>query len=203
MSEWQRGCSLDNQSEDEAKKGGANSRNFERERGSLQDQTAAKSSGFSSGRGGGGHRDRGRDSGDSRPCHAFQRGECRHGNDCRYLHQQLVGKACSAPTSATTTSAAAIGSLDHIQPTSQSMIVQPPTLAAKKMKCPPALFRSRDLLFKGISLAQRRHIVMDTVASFSVTESQMADKMTDKILQLAENVKPHNNVIFDGMACVG
>lgn len=71
------------------------------------------------------------------------------------------------------------------------------------MKCPPRLFRSRDYLFKGIELAQRRNIVMDTVASFSVTESHMADKMTEKILQFAEKVKPHDNVIFDGMACVG
>jgi hypothetical protein len=44
---------------------------------------------------------------------------------------------------------------------------------------------------------------MDTVASFSVTESNMADKMSEAILQAAERVKPHDNVMFDGMACVG
>jgi hypothetical protein len=90
---------------------------------------------------------------------------------------------------------------DRRQPTSAT--VEQSTKPAKKMKCPPKLFRSRDFLFKGITLAQRRNIVMDTVASFSVTESEMADRMTDKILQFAEKLKPNNNVIFDGMACVG
>ena len=44
---------------------------------------------------------------------------------------------------------------------------------------------------------------MDTVASFSVTESDMADRMTKKIIQFAENKKASDNIIFDGMACVG
>jgi len=73
----------------------------------------------------------------------------------------------------------------------------------KVLKCPPALIRARDSLFQGLTWRQRSKIVIDAVAVFSVTESGMAEKMTATIKQIAEKVKPEDNVIFDGMACVG
>jgi len=138
---------------------------------------------------------------DSRPCHAFQRGDCRYGSDCRYSHQK-------SDTHLSETTVHRVGkSSESTAAPQQPIAVQKnndvTTTSKKNMKCPPGLFRSRDFLFNGISLAQRKNIVMDNVARFSVTESQMADKMTEKILEFAQRVKPSDNVMFDGMACVG
>ena len=188
------------------------SRNFERDRGST-------GGGSSSGWGRQGQVE----GADSRPCHAFQRGQCRDGDACRYLHQQqqqkqkqpISGSRADSTGSSTETAVSLQASSHSGHPSSTASSFEnttekeaPPqsqtsTNPTKPMKCPARLFRSRDSLFKGIHLAQRKNIVMDTVASFSVTESQMADRMTDKILEFAEKVKPHDNVIFDGMACVG
>lgn len=177
--EWQRGCTV---GETSSGKQGSNSRNFERERDSSQWGERKKEGGLT--------REK-----DNRTCHAFQRGDCRYGNDCRYMHQQTNMPPSSSSEGFTQQQPLAVK--ESSEPTTTTITT------TKKMKCPPGLFRSRDFLFKGISLAQRKNIVMDKVASFSVTESQMADNMTNKILEFAEQVKPHDNVMFDGMACVG
>jgi hypothetical protein len=70
-----------------------------------------------------------------------------------------------------------------------------------KSECPPHLIRSRDYLFGGLNRDTRNSIRMDTVASFSVTESQTADMMTKKISEYLTKIE--RPVIFDGMACVG
>ena len=168
---------------------GVNSRNFERDgdrgrRGTGATGTGATGTG-ATGSSSSGPRD-------SRPCHAFQRGECRYGSDCRYVHQEPKQVREQVREKEQSKEEDKEVALTHV-----------PVPVVKKLKCPPGLFRSRDFLFKGISLAQRKNIVMDTVASFSVTESNMADKMSEAILQAAERVKPHDNVMFDGMACVG
>lgn len=180
MSEWQRGCTVGGKS---PRKKGTNNRDFERER----DRPHHERMGYGRGQ-------------DSRPCHAYQRGDCRYGSDCRYSHQKP-----NMSSSETTVDRVGKSSEPAVvsQPDTDEKNVNETTPSNKKLKCPPALFRSRDFLFKGISLNQRKSIVMDKVASFSVTESQMADKMTDKILEFAQQLKPSDNVIFDGMACVG
>ena len=73
--------------------------------------------------------------------------------------------------------------------------------AADNSECPAYLIRSRDYLFGGLERDIRNGIRMDTVASFSVTESRTADAMTGVILEYVENIQ--SPVIFDGMACVG
>jgi 16S rRNA G966 N2-methylase RsmD len=68
------------------------------------------------------------------------------------------------------------------------------------------LIRSRDFLFRGIDGNLRKNIQVDEVATFSVTESHMADQMTSKILNYCQqnlHLEYSNLRIFDGMACVG
>mmetsp|Transcript_7129 Transcript_7129/g.10620 ORF Transcript_7129/g.10620 Transcript_7129/m.10620 type:complete len:270 (-) Transcript_7129:246-1055(-) len=68
-------------------------------------------------------------------------------------------------------------------------------------ECPKELIWSRDYLFNGIDKNIRMGIRMDTVASFSVTESRMADRMTETIMRYVPYGK--DTIIFDGMSCVG
>jgi 16S rRNA G966 N2-methylase RsmD len=68
------------------------------------------------------------------------------------------------------------------------------------------IIRSRDTLFHGIPSNLRNQIQLDSVATFSVTESAMADQMTRAIVKnLSHLPKQAANefIIFDGMACVG
>jgi 16S rRNA G966 N2-methylase RsmD len=70
------------------------------------------------------------------------------------------------------------------------------------------IIRSRDELFRGIPSNLRNQIQLDSVATFSVTESEMADQMTKTILKhYSSSSLMHKEMnelkILDGMACVG
>lgn len=135
---------------------------------------------------------------DGRVCYAHQREECRRGASCRYLHQS------SPMTSGHQESPNQPSEAQDSKLTNSTQEGDECSVGKDIIGCPRQLHRSRDYLFRGISTYQRKDIAMDTVASYSVTESHMADRMTSIILEHAEGIRPSaEHSILDGMACVG
>lgn len=72
---------------------------------------------------------------------------------------------------------------------------------AESIERNPKLSRSREFLFRGLSGQLRQNILLDEVASYSVTETHMADRMSQIVSRAFDNL--HDITILDGMACVG
>ena len=134
---------------------------------------------------------RGPKHGSEKVCYAHQRGECRRGDDCRYSHNSVSVESRGAVSDRNDDKVVIENKSEHENENSASF------------ECPQHLFRSRNKLFNGIDASQRNEIAMDTVASFSVTESNAADKMSMIILESVEKANYPKGIIFDGMACVG